>query len=65
MVTCCGGPRAPLLIPWSHAHGRWDYYKKVMAGKSNITTIKGNALIVSQDKQKILKNKNKNKRAKH
>ena len=38
----CAQTRAPLLKFWSLAHGRGNYYKRVMAGKYNITTTKGN-----------------------
>ena len=30
--------KAPLLKPWSHAHDKGSYYKRVMAGRYNITT---------------------------
>ena len=36
----CAQAKALLLKLWSHAHGRWDCYIRVMTGKYNMTTIK-------------------------
>jgi len=44
----CRQTKALLLKFWSHAHGRENYYKKVMAGSCNITTTKGNMPTVNQ-----------------
>ena len=44
--------KAHFLKPWSHAHGRGNCYKIVMAGKHNITTTKGICLL-SARKQEI------------
>ena len=44
----CRQTKAPLLKFWSYAHGRENCYKRVMVGSCNITTTKGNMLIVNQ-----------------
>ena len=44
----CAQTKAPLLKFWSHAHGRGNYYKRVIAGKCNITTTKENMCTVNQ-----------------
>jgi len=41
----CAQTKAPSLKPWSHAHGRGNNYKRVMAGKCNMTTIKRKCLL--------------------
>ena len=38
--------KAPLLKLWSHTYGRWNCYKRVMAGRYNITTIKDKCLLL-------------------
>ena len=40
LEPACVQTKAPLLKLWSHAHGKWNCYKRVTAGKYNITTIK-------------------------
>ena len=36
----CAQARAHLLRPWTRAHGRWNCYKKFMAGMCNMTIIR-------------------------
>ena len=48
----CAQTKAPLLKLWPHAHGRGNYYKRVMASRYNITTTKGKCLL-STRKQEI------------
>ena len=36
----CAQARAHLLKPWTHAHGRGNCYKKVMADRCNMTIIR-------------------------
>ena len=36
----CAQTKIPLLKLWSHTHGRWNWYRRIMAKKYNITTIK-------------------------
>ena len=40
LKPACTQTKAPLLKLWSHAHGRWNCYKRVIVGKYNLTTIK-------------------------
>ena len=49
----CARARTPLLRPWTRAHDGGNYYKKVMADRCNITTIKRICLL-STKKRKIL-----------
>ena len=42
----------PIQGEWSHAHGRWNCYKRVTADKYNITTIKDKrSLLVKKSKE--------------
>jgi len=36
----CVQTKTPSLKPWSHAHGKGNCYKRVIAGRCNMTTIK-------------------------
>ena len=46
--SACAQTKVCLLKFWSHAHGRRNYYERVMADRCNITTTKGNMPTVSQ-----------------
>jgi len=59
----CVQTTAPLLKFWSHAHGRGNCYKRVMADMCNITTTKGNMLTVSQKTRNIEWNKRRSNAA--
>ena len=48
LKLACAQTKAPLLKLWSHAHGRCDCYKKVMAGKYNIITLKEMRLLLAK-----------------
>ena len=41
----CAQTKTPSLKPWSHAHSKGNYYKRVMAGRCNMTIIKGICLL--------------------
>ena len=48
IMPTCTQTKAPLLKLWSHAHGKWSCYKRVMASKYNITTIKKIRLLLDR-----------------
>ena len=49
----CAQTKTPLLKLWWHAYGRGNYYKRVIADRYNIATIKGSMLIVSWKAESI------------
>ena len=53
----CAQTKAPLLKLWWHAYGKGNCYKRVMAGRYNITTIKGSMLTVNRKAKNMEWNK--------
>ena len=49
----CAQTKTHLLKLWSHAHGKWNYYKRVTADKYNITSIKDKRLLLVKKRKKF------------
>ena len=47
----CAQIRTPLLRPWTRAHGEGNCYKKVMAGRCNMTIIRRIYLLSAKKKK--------------
>ena len=52
--SACAQARTPLLRPWTRALGGGNGYKKVMAGRCNMTIIRKICLLLARKKTKKL-----------
>ena len=60
----CARARTPLLRPWTRTHDGGNCYKKVMAGRCNMTIIRRICLLLARKEKKEKKRKEKEKKKK-